>query len=206
MEKLKAIIICLLLAVSASAIKAQHPIFDKFSDKDKVTSVYISKTMLQMQPDLYTKDVYIGKVAGQLEAVFIVSTTDNTMRHTMRTDIDNFIKKSKFEVLMKQKGTSASSSFYVRKKGDKVKELVMITDGRDKLSFIHLIGDMTLKDIQGITSRQTLSHHFMLPIPDCEEILQRVHRMDLAWLENNVRNLCIPQSGSITVGGVNIKF
>lgn len=39
-----------------------------------VSSVYISKAMIEMNPNLFTKDIYIGKVSGKLESVQIVST------------------------------------------------------------------------------------------------------------------------------------
>jgi hypothetical protein len=165
-------ILFVLVALFPILAQAQSSIFDKYSDKTNVSSVFISKTMLEMQPEVYTKDVNIGKVAGQLEAVYIVSTMDNNVKRSMRGDLEEFVKKNKYEVLMKQKGIVSSSSFYVKKKGDKVKELVMITDGAAKLSYVHLVGDMTLKDIQRITSSQKLSYN--LSIPCYEDILYSI--------------------------------
>lgn len=56
---------------------------------------------------------------------------------------------------MKQKGVVSRSAFYVKRKGtDQVRELIMITDGAATLKFVSLIGDLTLKDIQKITSYQ----------------------------------------------------
>lgn len=65
----------------------------------------------------------------------------------MRKDIEQFIQRGKYELLMKQKGRVSRSAFYVKRKGDKVKELVMVTDGAATLKFISLTGDLTLKDI-----------------------------------------------------------
>lgn len=147
-------------------LNAQNSIFDKYSDRNNVSSVYISKAMIEMQPDLYTKDLYIGKVAGQLDAVYILSTLDNNIRKDMRKDIEQYIQKGKYELLMKQKGLVSRSAFYVKRKGDKVKELVMITDGSAKLKFISLCGDLTLKDIQKITNYQHTSQNFIFPGED----------------------------------------
>lgn len=142
-------------------LNAQNSIFDKYSDMKDVSSVYISKTMIEMQPDLYTKDLYIGKVAGQLDAVYVISTMENNVKKDMRKDIEQFIQRGKYELLMKQKGRVSRSAFYVKRKGDKVKELVMITDGAATLKFISLIGDLTLKDIQNITNYQHTSQNFI---------------------------------------------
>lgn len=65
----------------------------------------------------------------------------------MQKDIEQFIQRGKHELLIKQKGRVSCSAFYVKRKGDKVKELVMITDGTATLKFISLTGDLTLKDI-----------------------------------------------------------
>lgn len=143
-------------------LNAQNSIFDKYSDMKNVSSVYISKTMIEMQPDLYTKDLYIGKVVGQLDAVYVISTMDDNVKKELRKDIEQFIQKGKYELLMKQKGTVSRSAFYVKRKGDIVKELVMITDGNTKLKFISLSGDLTLKDIQNITNYQHTSQNFII--------------------------------------------
>lgn len=206
MNKVRIILCVFLMVLLPFSLKGQSAIFDKYNDKATVSSVYISKTMLQMQPNVYTKDVNIGKVAGQLEAVYIVSTMDNTLKRPMQNDIEDFIKKGKYEVLMKQKGITSSSSFYVKKKGDKVKELIMITDATTKFSYIHLIGEMTLNDIQRITSSQSLSHHISLPVLNLNEILEHVHCIDLAWLENEMMNLYIPDLDNINIAGVQIEF
>lgn len=134
--------------------RAQRNLFDKYNDMRGVSSVFISKAMLDMNPDLFTKDVYIGKVSGQLNAVQILSTMDNNIKKDMRKDLRTLTQSSKYELLMKQKGTVSSSEFYINRKGDKVKELIMIIDGAATLKFVYLEGDMTLKDIQNIMMYQ----------------------------------------------------
>lgn len=161
---------------------AQNSIFDKYNDMDKVSSVYISKTMIEMQPDLRAKNLYIGKVAGQLDAVYIVSTMDNNIKKNMRKDIEHYLEKGKYEMLMKQKGTVSRSAFYVKKKGNRVKELVMITDGAASLKFIVLSGDLTLKDIQNITTSQHANNLFQIP-------KEGVYHIDLAKLKDQFKDL-----------------
>lgn len=165
-EKLRTLITISIL-MATLAVSAQNPVFEKYGEQRNVSSVFISKAMIEMQPDLYTKDLYIGKVAGQLDAVYILSTLDNNIKKDMRKDIDQFISHGKYELLMKQKGVVSRSAFYVKKKGDKIKELVMISDGAASLKFILLSGDLTLKDIQNITNYQNTS--LIIPM---ERILQ----------------------------------
>ena len=130
--------------------QAQKNLFDTYSDMRNVSSVYISKAMIDMNPNLFAKDIYIGKVSGQLNSVQILSTMDAYIKTGMRKDIRSLVKSSKYELLMKQKSTTSTSEFYIYRKGDKVKELIMFIDGAASLKFVYLEGDMTLKDIQNI--------------------------------------------------------
>lgn len=137
--------------------QAQKNLFNTYSDMKGVSSVYISKAMIEMNPRLFTKDIYIGRVSGKLNSVQILSTMDNNIKKSMRRDIQSLIHSSKYELLMKQKGIVSSSEFYVSRKGDKVSELVMVIDGAASLKFVYLDGEMTLSDIQSIMKYQNTS-------------------------------------------------
>ena len=147
MKNVRLFLVSLLLALPLLG-QAQQELFKKYSDRKNVSSVYISKAMLEMNPSLFTKDIYIGKAASQLNSVQIVSTME---------DIRELVKSSHYELLMKQKGTVSSSEFYVNRKGDKVKELIMVTNGPASLKFVYLEGEMTTKDVQNILLYQNTS-------------------------------------------------
>ncbi|MCD8081536.1 MAG: DUF4252 domain-containing protein [Bacteroides sp.] len=182
MKAIKLALTCIGCLFISMGMKGQSSIFDKYNDMQNVSSVFISKAMIEMQPKLYTNDVYIGKVAGKLEGVYVISTLDNKIKQNLRKDIDDLIKKGKYELLMKQKGITSSSAFYIRKKGDKIQELVMISDGASKLNFTQLVGDLTLEDIQNITKRQMT--HINLP-QNWETYQDRA----LAGLEKGLKSL-----------------
>lgn len=112
-----------------------------------------------MNPELYTKDVNIGKIAKQLELVQILSTMDNGVKRELRRDIESVMQAQKYELLMKQKGIVSRMAFYVKRKGEKVQDLIMVVDGAATLKYIRLVGDMTLKDIQNIMKSQKTSEN-----------------------------------------------
>lgn len=151
--KLNKILLAGVLLMLPLLCQAQKNIFNTYNDMKGVSSVYISKAMIEMNPNLFTKDIYIGKVSGKLESVQIVSTMDNNIKKDLRKDLRTLVQSSKYELLMKQKGNVSSSEFY--RKGDKVKELIMIIDGAANLKFVYLEGEMTLKDIQNIMMYHT---------------------------------------------------
>lgn len=156
MRTVRLLLVSLLLAFPLLS-QAQQELFKKYSDMKNVSSVYISKAMLEMNPSLFTKDIYIGKAASQLNSVQIISTMDKMIKADLLQDIREMVKSSRYELLMKQKGTVSSSEFYVSRKGDKVKELIMVTNGAATLKFVYLEGEMTTKDVQSLLLYQNTS-------------------------------------------------
>lgn len=157
MNRNRTFLMCLLLLLPLFC-QAQS-LFSKYSDMSDVSSVYITKTMIEMNPDLYTKDVTIGKIAKNLELVQILSTMNDRIKKEMRRDIESVVNNQKYELLMKQKGIVSRMAFYVQRKGENVSDLIMVTDGPATLKYIRLVGDMTLKDIQSIVKSQKTSEN-----------------------------------------------
>lgn len=189
-SKLFGLIILLMLPLMC---RAQKNLFNNYNDMKGVSSVYISKAMIEMNPNLFTRDVYIGKVSGKLDCVQILSTMDNNIKKSMRKDIKALVESSKYDLLMKQKGVVSSSEFYVNRKGDKVRELIMIIDGAASLKYVYLEGEMTLKDIQSIMKYQSSGlingEHSIYSIPNVN-----INLADNGFLEsleglNNLDNL-----------------
>lgn len=66
-------IIILLFSLCSLFMYAQDSRFDKFADMEEVTSVYISKAMLSLMPDMQTEGVNIGSIASKLDNIRILS-------------------------------------------------------------------------------------------------------------------------------------
>lgn len=156
MKTMRFILVSLLLLLPLFG-QAQKNLFSKYDDMKGVSSVYISKTMMELNPNLFMKDLYIGKVAERLNSVQVLSTRDNKIREEMAKDIRSLVQSSKYELLMKQKGTASGSEIYVSRKGNKVKELIMVTNGAASLKFVYMEGDMTPDDIKKLMLYQNSS-------------------------------------------------
>lgn len=101
MKTMKFILACVLL-LSPLLCQAQK-LIQQVHDMKGVSSVYISKAMMELNPNLFMKDLYIGKVAEHLNSVQVLSTHDNKVREEMAKDIRSLVQSSKYELLMKQK-------------------------------------------------------------------------------------------------------
>lgn len=157
-------------------------LFAKYNDMNNVSSVYISKAMIEMNPELYAKDVNIGKIAKQLELVQILSTMDNEVKRELRRDIESVVQAQKYELLMKQKGIVSRMAFYVKRKGEKVQDLIMVVDGAATLKYVRLVGDMTLKDIQNIMKSQKTSENPYIDF-NKDQLKGFLNAMNLAIIE-----------------------
>lgn len=185
MKNIRLLLISMLLIFPLLG-QAQQELFKKYSDMKNVSSVYISKAMLDMNPSLFTEDIYIGKAASQLNSVQIISTMDNKIKPEMLKDIRAKIKSSHYELLMKQKGTVSSSEFYVSRKGDKVKELVMVINGAASLKFVYLEGEMTTKDVQNILLYQNTGEY---TVPSRRFQLDALQAMDIQVPDIDLKDL-----------------
>lgn len=161
---------------------AQEKLFDKYNNMKDVKSVYISKAMLDMGPHYFT-DFYLGSTAKKLNSVRVLSTSNASVYKEMLKDIRALLKHSKYELLMKQKGASNSSEFFIAKSHDKIKELIMLMVVNDQsLRFMHLEGDMTEKDVKDILLYQgTSATDSLRSIPQLEDLK---HLNNLTALED----------------------
>lgn len=149
--KLKPVLLIILMCC-ASIVSAQNKIIDKFADMDGVTSVFISKSMLQMMPNMKTEGIDIGGVAGKLESILILTSEKAAISKMMKNEIPSFAANKSYEELMRVKDEGSRVTFYIKRKNNsKIGELVMFVDEHPEFVFIQIKGDMTLQDIQNIT-------------------------------------------------------
>eukprot|EP00825_Cyclidium_porcatum_P005505 TRINITY_DN12685_c0_g1_i1.p1 TRINITY_DN12685_c0_g1~~TRINITY_DN12685_c0_g1_i1.p1 ORF type:complete len:394 (-),score=47.96 TRINITY_DN12685_c0_g1_i1:599-1780(-) len=182
--KLKHVLFTILMCF-ASMTFAQNKLVEKFGDMNGVTSVYISKSMLQMMPNMKTEGIDIGGIAGKLESILILTSEKASISNMMKSEVTHFAYDRKYEELMRVKDEGSKVTFYIKKKNNgKISELVMLVDEHPEFVFMQIMGDMTLQDIQKITKgkRQTdnVSQPYQLVNPlKCNQLstkqtLQRV--------------------------------
>lgn len=144
--KTKYILLILCLICSKIGL-AQSKLFDKYADMDNVTSVYISKAMFQMMPDVADMGMDIANLAGKMDGLQLVTTEKKDMILQMRKEFTQLINKDQQE-LMRIKDGNTRITFYANMKDDLITELLMLADADSSFTVIQLLGRFTLKDIQ----------------------------------------------------------
>lgn len=129
---------------------AQDKLFEKYADKDNVTSVYISKSMFQMMPDnMRAGGLDLGNLKGKIHNLQILTSENKEVKEQMKADFDAVVGKD-HELLMKVKSDDTRASFFVKQKGEKISELIMLTDDEEDYVVMRLTGDFTIQDIRQI--------------------------------------------------------
>lgn len=146
-------IITLLLSLCSLFTYAQDSFFDKFADMDGVTSVYISKAMLSMMPDMKTEGVNIGGVASKLDNIQILSCEKPAIIAKLKKETEFINPKNGYEELMRINDEGEKTTIYLKHDQSGKKEFVLLNNEKGEFTIIIITGNLTLQEIQGIINK-----------------------------------------------------
>lgn len=164
MVKMKKLITLIaLVALSAAAFaQSSKDIYEKYSGKDDVRSVYISPAMfgfLKILPDINLNGnngdkVNITELVRSFDGMYILSTSASSQVRSLSNDIAKLSKGNKYQLLMETKEYGNSSKIYTIQKKDIISDLVIIneTDG-GLLSFVAITGQIPASELENIISK-----------------------------------------------------
>jgi len=150
--KPKNIILIVLLFLSTISIQAQKTasidFFNKFSNDDNVTTVFISKALLQMVPEIKADmGANINSLIGKLSQIEIYTTENKETAGLMKLESDKLIKNKTYESLMVVKEKGRNVNFLIQRNKDMIDELVMLVNESQNSVIIRIMGNFTMEDI-----------------------------------------------------------
>lgn len=152
---MKKTILSILFLASVTFSFAQKNSFEKFSEMDGVTSVYISKSMLSMLKDSKAdlNGVDVSGFVNKLSSILILTSEDKKVAPQMLSIANEKVKGRDYELLMKVKSEDNDNvNFFMKGKPERITELIMIVAGNDGENVImQFLGDFTLQDVQQMT-------------------------------------------------------
>jgi hypothetical protein len=144
--KTKPVILIIALALTGHCF-GQQQLFDRFASREGVSSVYISKAMFDLIPSLGdVNDVNLSKLK-KIEGLNILSSENADVIAEMRTAFRALIT-GRHEELMRIRGKNEDVTFYARRNGAYLEELVMLVDDAKQFTVIQILGRFTLQDIR----------------------------------------------------------
>ena len=154
MKRIIVLAALLLTFISASAQNGKS-IYQKYSDYEGVSAVYISPAMFRMIgkiPDLKVDsgDINLAPIIQSLSGLYIINSENETINKNLLSDVQKFIGSGQYELLMEAKESGETVRMYTMGTETVVNGFVMVASEPGETSFIYLDGKMNRDDLDKI--------------------------------------------------------
>lgn len=141
------------LAVSGQNGEAIDKLFEKYSGKEGITSVYISSKMFSLFSNQETKDQELDDLMSRLKSIRILTVEDSLLNRKINfyEELKRAADFSAYEELMVVNESSGVTKFLIRGNGKTVDELLVISGGSQGNTMISIKGDLDMKNISGLS-------------------------------------------------------
>ena len=146
MKKLFIIAATLLLGVLAHAQDGKS-IYNKFSDEEGVSAVYISPSMFKLigkLPEIEIGDngekVDITPIVKTLKGFYLLSTDNSRVVDRMNSDVKRLLGSSDYELMLEAKDSGETVRIYTDGDDSIIRSLVMMAMDGMKATFISMDG------------------------------------------------------------------
>ena len=163
MKNLVVVIVFLMI----STISFAQGVFDKFEDREGVTSVVVNKKMFEMMSKVKVdaKDKEMQQYMNLLKKLdnLKVFTTSNTkIGADMKASVNSYLKSNPLEELMRTSGDGKNVKIYVKSVANEntIRELLMFIEGSNIKDagtvVLSLTGNFSLDEISVLTDKMNL--------------------------------------------------
>jgi hypothetical protein len=153
MKKTAVLIMLLTLTVGLTAQnRVVEQLFQKYSDKDGFTSVVITKSMFQLFANVENpeNDDFLRTVKN-LEFIKILSFKGEGEGKSFYQEIQAALPEKDYKELMTIKETDSQVRFLTLEKDGVIRELIMISRGKEETSMIWMAGIIDMKAVSKIS-------------------------------------------------------
>lgn len=147
-------ILAILFAIAIVAANAQiSKLFERYSDTKGVTSVYISKAMLRMMPDIRTNGLEFNDMTEKLNSIRVLTTENTDLANKMGTELDSEIKKDSYELLLSANDDGDKADIYLKTESKGINHYLIIARESGELCIVLISGTVTPADIRKMSNR-----------------------------------------------------
>lgn len=142
------ILVAIMLMMTSINAQAQKNPFDKFSDYEDVTYIFISEAMLKLVgttaiPSIDGID--INEIGSKLKSIQII-TSEKCTKNSLKSEAMSIIKKDSYEKLIQVSEKDNKVDIYF-KDGKKNSIIVMVNDEKDDTVLIVFSGEFGMANI-----------------------------------------------------------
>ncbi len=150
-------ILCTVMALTCLNAHAQVKAFEKYSDMNGITYVYISKAMLSAisgrlnkMPSMPNVDAQV--LVNKLSAIQLIHAEKNDMRTKLRSEVQGIVKKDKYELLMQVKEDGNKADIY-QNIGPQQSVVAMLVEENDGVTAVVFSGKFTTEDVMKMVKK-----------------------------------------------------
>ncbi len=147
------IIVLLLSFCSMSGMAQQKDFFNELAEMKGISSVYISKAMFQLMPDMDMDGLNLAPFIRKLETVRILSSENAESTVKMKKALQYINPQNGYEELMRVTDDGQKIVIYWKQDKRTKNEFVLLSDEGKEYTAIVIVGNLTLEEIQKITQR-----------------------------------------------------
>ena len=151
-------IAALLLLTISSFAQDGKSIYQKYSDTEGVSAVYISSAMFRLMgriPDLDVEgeDINLAPIIQSLSGLYLISSEDKAVGRDIKADADRFVAGGQYELLLEVKDSGEIVRIYTMGTEKTVSGFVMIAADDAETTFIYLDGKMNREDLENLLAQ-----------------------------------------------------
>lgn len=150
-------ILCAVMAFTTLNAHAQVKAFEKYSDMNGITYVYISKAMLSAisgrlnkMPSMPNVDAQV--LVNKLSAIQLIHAEKNDMRAKLKSEVQGIVKKDKYELLMQVKEDGNKADIY-QNIGPQQSVVAMLVEEKDGVTAVVFSGKFTTEDVMKMVKK-----------------------------------------------------
>ena len=150
-----AILAALLLTTIASFAQNGKSIYQKYSNAEGVSAVYISPAMFRLIgkiPNLTVEgeNVNLAPIIQSMSGLYLIDSENPVINATLKADAEKFVNNGHYELLLEAKESGEVVRMYSVGSETVVNGFVMISDEGAEMTFIYLDGKMNRDDLENL--------------------------------------------------------
>ena len=152
MKRLFLLAAMLLVTISSFAQDGKS-IYQKYSDSEDISAVYVSPAMFKLigkLPDIEMNsgEVNFYPIIKSLTGLYIINSSNKNINAQLYADVEKFIKSGRYELLMEAKDSGETVKMYTVGNDSVVNSFVMVARDGDETTFICIDGNMNRTDME----------------------------------------------------------
>lgn len=158
MKRLFFLAAMLLLTISSFAQDGKS-IYQKYSDSEDISAVYVSPAMFKLigrLPDIEMNsgEVNFYPIIKSLTGLYIINSSNKNINAQLYADVEKFIKSGRYELLMEAKDSGEAVRMYTVGNDAVVNSFVMVAKDGEETTFICIDGNMNRTDLEKLLAEQ----------------------------------------------------